>query len=187
MFNSQKDQSKIENIDPKQFIIIYSDKIEKRFANILSEKISKNSKNLRAVVWSKKQYDDSLPRLSSTNKKLAFGKEFQEEFASDPNLKDTFNEYGIHIRIDGNSCLIYRDAISLDNFKIMIEEWKKRNDKEKGIDVAFLTASAILSPIAIGVVLYRIAKMNKSVSILQYSFAIDILQKSHLESFLADD
>lgn len=188
MFNSHQDQSIKENIDPKQLIIIYSDKVEKRFANILSEKISKNSKKLRAVIWSRKQYEDNLPRLSSINKKLAIGIELRNDFASDPNLADVYSEDGVHIRIDGNSCLIYQDNITWDKWKLIQKEYKKAGKKELVTDISTLAGSAFFGPIPLfGASIIKFVKLNKFVTISQYSIALDVMENTFLESFLDNE
>lgn len=195
--NQQKDAFDPETIKGK-LVTVYSDKMTKRIAKVFSEKISKNSRKIQTAIWPMKNYEDTLVKIPSTTKILAIGIDLKDEFASDPTVKDVYNNYGVHIRIDGNSCLIYVEDLSKDDYDKMIKELEIKgikninskdedsfhfNKKEIGIAIGSAAVMYAALPVTAGLFVMKYLKREKNRKTMQYIFAVDIFLSKYLDEF----
>jgi hypothetical protein len=194
MFGKSKQMENLDVTDYKVFIL-YSDKLTKKNGRSLVELISSNYKEakINAALIDSKFLRDNEARIGSNTNIIALGNQFADEFVASPLIKDTYFNYGIHIRISGCHCTIYTDDISKKDFESMLKELKDESNGFKKESVIMQIAqyagvAVLLGLIGVGALsLYKFFRNKKTKTDFQYVYAINKLHNDYLRPFLSND
>lgn len=194
MFGQERKRNE-GNVSDYQLIIIGSNKDSIKIGTGLHEAIAKcyKEEKIVSVVWDEKHFNDNRPKITSKNKLVAIGQNLGEKLVLNPFIKDAYNDYGVHIRINGCHCVVYVESIPDDKCKELEKILKTESGEFSKTSMIPVVASyvgvAFLGG-TIGVILfsiYRYFKKEKAKTLIQYWYAIDVFQKFYLKKFLMDN
>ena len=167
----QKSEQKIES----KFIVVY-DKFTERIANSLKNEAIE--KGITATIWSEKQHEDNLPRLTNENYVLFLSKKKIENHLANPKLRPHTIIDGVEYKKHGHELGIYLSGIDFVEIAKRVgislkEDWRK-------------TVACLLQPHGIGLIYYYFSEVSRAKLYLLFR-AADEFSKENLKKYVSDE